>query len=153
QNAVQRLSTKARMVLALELRGLRKSEIATRLRLKENAVHYIAQTKRYIDTRAVLLDYLDHEFLAMKPAAFNALRRGLASCDENVAVRASEQWMRTSGFMQHGKGEKTQGDVTAEDVVRQLLGAAGSVNVDDTRVTSAGRARILSARGTTVLGE
>ena len=119
-SAIQLLPTKARAILALELRGLPKTQIAVRLHMKENAVRRITHTDRYIAARAALLDRLDHEFLAMKPMAFNALCRGLHSVDEGIALRASEQWMRAAGFMQHGRGGARQG-VTAEDVASKLL--------------------------------
>src|SRR5215471_21016049 len=41
------LPARARAVLALELRGLRKTEIAVQLNIKETAVHYITRTDRY----------------------------------------------------------------------------------------------------------
>jgi hypothetical protein len=127
-SAVQLLPTKARAILALELRGLPKTQIAVRLHMKEQAVRRITHTDRYIAARAVLLDRLDHEFLAMKPAVFNALRRGLDSGDEGIALRASEQWMRAAGFMHYGKGEAQQG-LTAEDVAKQMLQLNVTVNV------------------------
>ena len=127
-SAIQLLPTKARAILALELRGLPKTQIAVRLHMKEQAVRRITHTDRYIAARAALLDRLDHEFLAMKPMAFNALCRGLHSVDEGIALRASEQWMRAAGFMQHGRGGARQG-VTAEDVAKQMLQLNVTVNV------------------------
>jgi len=128
-SGVPLLPARACAVLALELRGLRKTEIAVQLNLKETAVHYITRTDRYMAARKVMLDRLDGEFLAMKPAVLDALRRGLDSADDNVAVRASEVWMRATGFMQYGKGEASS-IITAEDVVRRLLTVAVNVNVD-----------------------
>jgi hypothetical protein len=113
------LNTRARMVLALELRGLHKTEIAVRLRLSEAQVQRLTRTDGYIAARDAALDRMDAEFRAMKPMAFEALRRGLKSGDENTALRASEQWMRAVGFMRHGNGEGRQG-VTAEDVAKVL---------------------------------
>jgi hypothetical protein len=114
------LNTRARMILALELRGLHKTEIAVRMRLSEAQVQRLTRTDSYIAARDGMLDRMDAEFRAMKPMAFEALRRGLKSGDENTALRASEQWMRAAGFMQHGKGEGRQG-VTAEDVATVLM--------------------------------
>jgi hypothetical protein len=96
--------------------------------MKEHAVRRITHTDRYIAARAVLFNRLDHEFLAMKPAVFNALRRGLDSGDEGIALRASEQWMRAAGFMHYGKGEARQG-LTAEDVAKQMLQLNLTLNV------------------------
>src|SRR5262249_6299676 len=109
------------------------------------AVHYITRTDRYIAARKVLLDRLDGEFLAMKPAVLDALRRGLDSADDNVAVRASEVWMRATGLLQHGKGEASS-SITAEDVVRPLLTVAVNVNVDGTSAQPAGRVPFANVR-------
>jgi hypothetical protein len=119
-SAVQLLPTKARAILVLELRGLPKTQIAVRLHMKENAVRRITHTDRYIAARDAALDRMDGEFRAMKPSAFEALRRGLGSSDENTGLRAAELWMKAAGFMQHGKGEARQG-LTAEDVAKQML--------------------------------
>jgi len=78
--------------------------------------------------RSELLDEMDNEFLVMKPAAMAALRRGLVDRDTNTALRASEMWMKTSGFMQYGKGSQ-QGTLSAEDVAKQLLQVNVQVNV------------------------
>jgi hypothetical protein len=129
-SAVQLLPTKARAILALELRGLPKTEIAVRLRMKENAVRRITHTDRYIAARDVLLGHLDADFRAMKPMAFNALRNGLQSGDVVVALRASDQWMRAAGFIQHGKCSAGQRGVSAEDVARKLLTVDVNVKIN-----------------------
>jgi hypothetical protein len=67
-----------------------------------------------------LLDRLDHEFLAMKPMAFNALCRGSTASTRALRSGPVSSGMRAAGFMQHGKGEARQG-VTAEDVASKLL--------------------------------
>jgi hypothetical protein len=128
-SAVQLLPTKARAILALELRGLPKTQIAVRLHMKEDAVRRITRTDRYIAGRDAALDRMDAEFHAMKPAAFEAVWNGLKSRDENTGLRAAELWMKATGFMQHGKGEATQG-VTAEDVAKQMLQLNVTVNVE-----------------------
>lgn len=122
------LSTRTRMILSLELRGHDKSEIAAKLGLKASAVYRVVNTDRYITARDALLARMDHDFAAMKPAAFAALRGGLNSRDENTALRASEAWMKAAGFGQYGRGTGVMG-VTAEDVAKQLLQVNVSVNI------------------------
>lgn len=123
------LSTRVRMILTLELRGKTQGEIAQQMQMRPSSVHRIVNTDRYVAAREELLGRMDSEFATFKSLAFTALGNGLRSRDENVALRASEQWMRAAGFGQYGRGNAQQG-VTAEDVVRQLLQVNVNVNVD-----------------------
>lgn len=129
RGALKILSTRARMVLSLELRGKDKREIAQHLQMSEQQVGNITRTQRYIAHREVLLGEADQDFLNMKPQAMAALRRGFSSGDEGIALRASETWMRAAGFMQYGKSG-SQSTVTAEDVAAQLLQVNVQVNVN-----------------------
>ena len=128
RNKPRPLSTRARMILSLDLRSQSTAEIAQKMGLHERAVQWIRRTDRYIAAREALLGRMDAEFSAMKPAVFNALSNGLRSRDENTALRASETWMKAAGFGQYGKGNAQQG-ITAEDVARQLLQVNVNVNI------------------------
>jgi hypothetical protein len=123
------LSTRARTILSLEIRGHTKEEIARHLSMRPETIGRITISDRYLAARDALLDRMDADFTGMKPAVFRALRAGLHSRDENTALRASETWMKAAGFGQYGKGSGVQG-VTAEDVARQLLEVNVNVNVD-----------------------
>ena len=124
------LSTRARMVLSLEMRGYDKQSIAGHIGISPQRVHQITYSDRYIEAREALLSRMDYEFVAMKPAAFAALRNAINSRDENTALRGSEAWMRAAGFGQYGRGASNPvGAVTAEDVARRLLQLQVSVNV------------------------
>lgn len=125
------LSTRARLILLLELRNNTQTEIAQKLQISLERVNKIIRTDRYIEAREALLGRMDHEFMAMKPAAFAAIGQGLRSRDENTALRASETWMRAAGFGTYGKGPIGAQPVTAEDVVKQLLSVNVQVNVNN----------------------
>lgn len=125
------LSTRARMILSMELRNNTLTEIAQKLHVGIERISRITRTDRYIEAREALLGRMDHEFMAMKPAAFAAIGQGLRSRDENTALRASETWMRAAGFGTYGKGPIGAQPVTAEDVVKQLLSVNVQVNVNN----------------------
>lgn len=92
----------------------------------------IRSCRRYKEERDRRLAALDSDFFAMKPLAFNALEMGLRSGDENVALRASEQWFKTAGF---GRSAGESQPLTAEAIAAALLSQQinVTVNVDGRR--------------------
>lgn len=119
--AQEEIPTRWAAVYALELRGLDKQEIAKTLSLSPSTVTNITLDERYIAYRERHLAALDHDFVAMKPLAFDALRGGLRSQDENTALRASEQWFKAAGFGGFARTPEQPTSLTAEDVVAALL--------------------------------
>lgn len=131
RSPLKQLSTRARMILTMELRGFDKKQIAQRLQMTEQGVVRLTGTDRYIAHRDKYLERMDAEMLAMKPLAFNALRGGLTSQDENTALRASEQWMKAAGFMHYGKAAQGSNlPVTAEEVAARLQANVVNVQVN-----------------------
>lgn len=116
-----RIKTRWAAIYALELRGLDLKQIAEVLQLSSAAVSTTVNDPRYIAYREEHLTALDSEFVMMKPLAFNALKAGLNSQDENTALRASEQWFKGAGFGGFSKDPPVNRNVTAEDVAAQLL--------------------------------
>lgn len=116
-------------ICSFELRGLNKKEIAGALNMGYHSIIQITNDERYLAYRDKRLAALDNDFIAMKPLAFDALRNGLRSKDENVALRAAEQWFKGASFGGYSKKEQEQSSLTAEDVASALLNAV-QVNVN-----------------------
>lgn len=119
--ASEDISTRHRAILSLELQGATKQAIAQRLGLAYITIQKITTDPRYIKFRNEYLAALDDEFFAMKPLAFAALKGGLQSQDEDTALKASDQWFKAAGFGGYSKSPEPSTNLTAEDVVRQLL--------------------------------
>lgn len=120
-NTSEQLTTKWRTVLSLEMQGHYKTDIAKITGMTFTAISKITNDPRYIEFRDNYIKDLDHEFLEMKPLAFNALRSALRSNDENTALRASEVWFKGSSFGGYSKEPAPNTNLTAEDVARKLL--------------------------------
>ena len=126
------MSPRWHAILTLDLRGFSAVEISERLRCSSNRISLIRGCARYKAERDRRLGRLDDDFVAMKPLAFDALRRGLRAADENVALRASEQWFKTAGF---GRSPGSETPLTAEAIAAALLSQQinVTVNVDGRR--------------------
>lgn len=121
--------TKARTILTLEMRGKTKTAIAEMMHLSIQGVVNIVQRPEYKAMREKVLTEMDHEFLAMKPLAFDAIESGLRSSDENISLKAADMWFKGAGFGAYSKLPAHDPSVTAEDVVRGLLQVNVNVNV------------------------
>ena len=130
RGAREEVPTKWASIYTLELRGLTQGEIAQALSMSANGVSKIVNDERYIAYREKHLADLDSAFVQMKPLAFNALKNGLNSADENTALRASEQWFKGAGFGGFAKDPVQPTRLTAEDIAAQLLGVQVNVNVN-----------------------
>jgi hypothetical protein len=129
--------TKARTILTLEMRGKSKTLIAEMMHISIQGVINIVQSPEYKAMREHVLREMDHEFLAMKPLAFDAIENGLKSSDENVSLKAADMWFKGAGFGSYSKTPAVDPSVTAEDVVRNLL----QVNVNVSVAASEARIR------------
>lgn len=127
--ALEGVSTKWRAILSLEIQGVPKNEIAQRVGMSAGGVSNITLDPRYIEFRDAYLASIDGEFFAMKPLAFEALRKGLMSGDEDTALKAADMWFRGGSFGGFSKRDEPPKNLTAEDVVRQLLQVNVQVNV------------------------
>lgn len=115
------LPTSWRAILSLQIQGVGIAAIAKRLGMTDSGISHIVRDERYIKFRNEYLAALDDEFFAMKPLAFAALKGGLQSQDEDTALKASDQWFKAAGFGGYSKSPEPSTNLTAEDVVRQLL--------------------------------
>lgn len=113
-------------ICTLEMRGLTHKAIAEAVGMASQSVTNIVNDERYIEYRERRLAVLDHEFVAMKPLAFAALKGALTSADENTALRASETWFKGAGFGGYSKREQQQTTLSAEDIAAALLRNASS---------------------------
>ena len=124
-------------IYTLELRGFTHAQIAEVVNLTPQSVGRIVTDARYLTYREQHLSALDHEFVAMKPLAFAALRGGLGSQDENTALRASEQWFKAANYGGFSKHERPAVSTSAEDIARSLLNQVNiQVNVSTTPPTA-----------------
>lgn len=119
-----------RTILSLEIRGVPRIQIAESLGITQATVCRLARRPEYEKMREDVLMHWDGEFLAMKPLAFTALRNGLTSSEESVALKASDQWFHAAGFGGYSKSPPVDKSVTAEDVVRELMGIQVNVSVN-----------------------
>jgi hypothetical protein len=120
-----------RTILSLEIRGVARAVIAEEMNLSIATVCRLTRRPEYEKMRDEVLMHWDGEFLAMKPLAFTALRNGLTSSEESVALKASDQWFHAAGYGGYSKTPPVDRTVTAEDVVRELMGNV-NVNVEVT---------------------
>jgi len=128
----EHIPTRWRVILSYEMQGFTKKKIAEQLGMTESAVAQITRDHRYIKYRNDYLAMLDEEFFNLKPLAIDALKTGLQSNDENVALRASDQWFTAASYGGYNKKDTGPQGVTAEDVAKQLmLGIQVNVNVND----------------------
>lgn len=124
------ITTRARTICSLELRGFDKKQIAESMGLAYATVSRITNSERYVAARNELLADMDNEFISMKPLALSALKGGLTSRDEQTALRASDQWFKAAGYGGYSREPQPSNVATAEDVARLLLGVNVNVNVN-----------------------
>lgn len=118
-------------IMTLDMRGFTAIEIADTLKMSADRVSTVRRTECYREAKAERLHALDDEFASMKPLALNALRRGLDNtADDNIALRASEQWFKTAGYGSYSKTETaTVVGLTAESIAAAMLKQQINVSV------------------------
>ena len=125
-NGTRDLRHRERLVLSLQLRGMKQVHIAKILGCTEQAIYFITSTPHYCAAFDAALDKVDGEFAKLKPKALGALEAGLDSDDTNTGLRAAELWFKSMGYKGFGQGGGETGPrLTAEDIAAQLLAAGG----------------------------
>lgn len=114
-----------RMVLSLEMRGFRLTEISKVLAVSYPTVVAATKTKQYRRMFASALDECDDEFTKLKPQAIRAVADGLADSDSAIALKAADMWFRGAGYRGFGKGGEAGPRESAEDIARALFEAGG----------------------------
>lgn len=128
---VEFIPTKWRSILSMEMQGLTKTEIASRLGMHQASVSMICRRPAYVSFRERHLGKLDADFFAMKPLALRALERGLTGTDDNTALKAADMWFSGARYQGYDKSKVTgQETLSAEDVVKRLLQVNVQVNID-----------------------
>jgi len=110
-------------VISLHLSGYSAQEISGLTGFSTQRIYSILRDERSIQVRQSILSGLDDELQALYPQVVQAMRDALQSPDIKVRLQASDQWFRTQGKF---KGDQKGLNVTAEDVVIQILNQAGS---------------------------
>lgn len=128
---LKELSTRHRTILSMEMRGHDKREIAEALQLNYGYVCQVTRSKRYLNARNTQLNEADNAFINLGPKAIEALGDGLGkSSNMSDRLKAADLWFRTRGYGAFAKEPSTNGPVTAEDVVKQLLQVNLQVNLN-----------------------
>jgi hypothetical protein len=125
------VSSRWETVMTLDIRGFSLAEIHERTGISVNRICVLRRTERYREAKAARLHAIDDDFVSLKPLAMDALRRGLNDVtDNNVALRASEQWFKTAGYGQHGKTGDAPAGATAESIAAAILKQQINVTVN-----------------------
>ena len=109
-------------VLALHLAGRRVSEIEELTGYRPATIYHILSEPNVISLRQQLLNHTAKEFEALFEKTVNAIRDGLGSADMKIALEAADKWLKAHG--KYMKSEGTQINVTAEDIVFNILNQA-----------------------------
>lgn len=116
------LSIKWQTIMTMQMRGLKASEIASRLALSAQTITNITHTERYRKHFARRLEGLDDELLSLKPRAIEALGAALVSNNPDTGLRAAAEFFKVTGQGTYGKTVSApEGATTAESLARALL--------------------------------
>ena len=114
-----------RMVLSLQLLGLKHQQIAERLHKHPKHIAKICRYRRYREAYERKLSEVDEaavreNFLGLKPQVLRAVEDGLNSDDPAIALRAAELWFKTMGPEAFRRGA-VQPMPSAEEVAKVLF--------------------------------
>lgn len=123
KNDFEPIPSKYFAVLSHHLSGKTVRQISDLTGYKLPSIYKILSDERVVQVRQQLMKVTESEFEALYAKAVQAIRAGLDDCDLDVALRAADMW-----FKAHGKYKSTQTvqNITAEDVVIQILNQARS---------------------------
>lgn len=124
-----RISHRDFFVLSLHLSGSTAEEIAELAGYSSSAqVYHILRKKEVILVRQQLLEGLELEFEVLQKEIFDTVKAALRCEDMKVRLDGVQIWMRYFGkFLPKENKEK---ELTAEDVVRQLLNPQINIQVN-----------------------
>lgn len=107
-----------RKIIAMHCRGLPNRDIAFVTGLSEVSIGRILRdplSQEYINQ--IVHENVDMELSALGPLAIDAVRQGLLSEDQKVALVAADRFFRATG--RYDRGDTAQ--QTAEDVIKRAL--------------------------------
>lgn len=113
------VSHKYQYVLALHLAGKTVKEIEALTKYRPSTIYKILKLPNVEALRQQLLDHTSKEFEALYDKTVDAIRCGLDSMDPKIRLEAADKWLKAHG--KYGKSEGTQVNITAEDIVMNIL--------------------------------
>lgn len=113
------VSHRHQYVLALHLAGRRVHEIEELTGYKPPTIYHILSEPNVLALRQQLLNHTSKEFEALFGKTVEAIRQGLDSADAKIQLEAADKWLKAHGKYQ--KSEGTQVNITAEDIVMNIL--------------------------------
>lgn len=111
------------VVVHLHLAGRKVKQIAHATGYTENSVYRILNHEDVNLVRQQLLDTTQKEFEALFPAVVDAIQTGLQDPDPKTQALFTAQWLKAHGKFNNSAGTNIQVNVTAEDVVANILNA------------------------------
>jgi hypothetical protein len=116
------VSHRYQYVLALHLSGKKATEIMALTKYSSATVYKILSDPAVIAMRQQLLNHTAKEFEALFPKVVDGIRACLDSGDPKTVLDAADKWLKAHGKYQ--KSEGTQINITAEDIVMNILNQA-----------------------------
>lgn len=114
-------------VLALHLAGKKVSEIEQLTGYKPPTIYRILSEPNTVALRQQLLNHVSKEFEALFPQVVDTIRDALRSPDLKIALEGADKWLKAHG--KYAKSEGTTVQLTAEDIVVNILNNNGDGNV------------------------
>lgn len=116
-------------VIALHLSGRSPKEVQAATGYSQAMYYRILNDPRSIAVRQQLLSDVEKDFEALYSRVVNNIRMQLDSEDENIQLRAQEQWLKAHGKFQP-KAKASGEELSAEDLVSKLLNQQINVTVN-----------------------
>lgn len=116
------VSHRHQFVLALHLSGLKVHEIEKITNYKPPTIYHILSEPNVIALRQQLLNHCSKEFEALFPKVVDGIRAALDSGDPKTVLEAADKWLKAHG--KYAKSEGTTVNITAEDIVMNILNQA-----------------------------
>lgn len=125
RNDYEPIPSKYMAVLAHHLSGKTVRMICDLTGYKSPTIYKILSDERVVQIRQQLMKVTESEFEALYANVVQVIRSGLTDADMDIALRSADMWLKA-----HGKYKSTQTvqNITAEDVVIQILNQARGEN-------------------------
>jgi hypothetical protein len=114
---LRRLTVEHRRMVALHLQGYSTNEIAHSLGKHPGTVGAVLRNPTTLALLESVYEDYERELRALFPLGIKALRRGLLSESERIALTASDQLWRVHGRYKHSE----EGERDASDTVQELI--------------------------------